>query len=68
MTNIAFSYLKVEGKSALVLYVAHDNPAARSVYRRVGFRGLEDEAVAVAGVEPWLEIGFDRSVITLGHW
>lgn len=60
------SYLRSGRKECIVLYVAHSNPAARTVYRRVGFVGLDDESAA--GVEPWLEIGFDRNVVQLGHW
>jgi hypothetical protein len=51
-----------------VLYVAHDNVAAAKVYHRVGFVGLDDKDCAAEGVESWLEIGFDRAVVKLGHW
>jgi hypothetical protein len=61
------SYLHVEGKESLVLYAAHDNPAARSVYRRVGFRGLDDRNEEVPGVERWLELGFDRQTVSWDH-
>lgn len=60
------SYLRNGGKERIILYVAHSNPAAQTVYRRVGFVGLEGSPVP--GVEPWLEIGFDRNVVQLGHW
>lgn len=62
------SYFLREDKQSLVLYVAHENPAARRTYKSVGFRGLEDGKGLVAGVERWLEIGFDRQRIRLGHW
>jgi len=56
-------------KESVVLYVAHDNAAAAKVYHRVGFVGLLDEnEFSAEGVEPWLEIGFDRDVVKLGHW
>lgn len=55
-------------KESVVLYVAHDNKAAANVYHRVGFVGLDGSSESVKGVEPWLEIGFDRKVVELGHW
>ncbi|KAI0068118.1 hypothetical protein BV25DRAFT_523081 [Artomyces pyxidatus] len=55
-------------KCSVVLYVAHNNPAAAGVYHRVGFTGLDDSKRRVDGVDPWLEIGFDREVVRLGHW
>ena len=55
-------------KEAVVLYVAHDNQAAAKVYHRVGFVGLDEKDYSAEGVEPWLEIGFDRDVVELGHW
>ncbi|KAI0274988.1 hypothetical protein BC834DRAFT_24659 [Gloeopeniophorella convolvens] len=55
-------------KQCVVLYVAHDNPAAAGVYHRVGFVGLEDSKRKFEGVDPWLEVGFDRDLVTLGHW
>ena len=55
-------------KSSIVLYVAHNNPAASGVYHRVGFAGLGDSKRRVDGVENWLEIGFDQSKVELGHW
>ena len=51
-----------------MLYVAHDNKAAAKVYHRVGFIGLDGNDRSVDGVERWLEIGFDRDVVKLGHW
>ena len=55
-------------KDAIVLYVAHDNPAAAGVYHRVGFQGLSESKARVEGVENWLELGFDREMVRLGHW
>ena len=57
--------LLLQHRHSVVLYVAHDNPAAAGVYRRVGFTGLEG---GQTGVNAWLEIGFDRSIAHLGHW
>lgn len=53
---------------SVALYVAHDNPAAAKVYRNVGFVGLDDSQPPVQGVDSWLEVGFDRAKVTLGHW
>lgn len=61
-------YSLLQTKESVVLYVAHNNPGAAKVYRRVGFVGLAKEGPAVEGVDPWLEIGFDRSQVRLGHW
>ncbi|KAG6816588.1 hypothetical protein H0H87_004814 [Tephrocybe sp. NHM501043] len=55
-------------KESVVLYVAHDNIAANVVYDRVGFTGLAQSGPKVTGVAPWLEIGFDRKKVVLGHW
>jgi len=55
-------------KEKVVLYVAHNNPAAAKVYHRVGFLGLRPEFGPVEGVDSWLELGFDRSQVILGHW
>ncbi|KAH9951033.1 hypothetical protein B0H21DRAFT_776417 [Amylocystis lapponica] len=55
-------------KESVVLYVAHDNPAAATVYHRVGFVGLAPGSAPVDGVDSWLELGFERSAVTLGHW
>lgn len=52
-------------KEFVALYVAHSNPAAAKVYRRVGFVGLDKP---VEGVDSWMEIGFDRSQVSLGYW
>ncbi|KAG1776812.1 hypothetical protein EV702DRAFT_946791, partial [Suillus placidus] len=48
----------------VVLYVCAKNPA-RKLYDRVGFQDLRKEA---PGAERWLEIGFDRAEVELGHW
>lgn len=64
-----FSLLQDKGREAVVLFVGCDNRAAR-VYRRVGFQGL-DTLVNGSGVDNvgrWLEVGFDRKKVTLGHW
>ncbi len=63
---VIFSLLKT--KESVVLYVAHNNPAAAKVYHRVGFVGLEPQAEKVSGVDSWLELGFDRRRVVLGHW
>jgi ribosomal protein S18 acetylase RimI-like enzyme len=55
-------------KQSIVLYVAHDNPAASKVYHRVGFLGLAPKSPVMDGVDRWLEIGFDQSQVDLGHW
>jgi ribosomal protein S18 acetylase RimI-like enzyme len=60
--------MKRNPNHTVALYVAHDNPAAQSVYQKVGFLGLEKGSLPVEGVDPWIEIGFDRSRVTLGHW
>ncbi|KAG5651422.1 hypothetical protein H0H81_008706 [Sphagnurus paluster] len=57
-------------KESVILYVAHNNPAASKVYHRVGFVGLEQSssvAEAPEGVDSWLELGFDRIMVQLGH-
>ena len=59
------SALFKEHKQSVVLFVAHDNMAAAKVYDRVGFQGLCGKPRG-AGVDPWLEIGFEDT--TLGHW
>ncbi|KAF8078899.1 hypothetical protein FPV67DRAFT_1663570 [Lyophyllum atratum] len=55
-------------KESVVLYVAHNNPAASKVYNRVGFVGLDDNSPSVPGVDTWSELGFDRDIVDLGHW
>ncbi|EJC98645.1 uncharacterized protein FOMMEDRAFT_170884 [Fomitiporia mediterranea MF3/22] len=58
----------VEHKDYVVLYVGHDNSAA-NVYNRVGFVALEPGTQSqFRSVENWLELGFDRAKIDLGHW
>ncbi|KAG0692642.1 hypothetical protein DFH29DRAFT_817308 [Suillus ampliporus] len=51
----------------IVLYVGAKN-RAKSLYDRVGFQGLGEGGPAIDGVEHWLEIGFDRAEVELGHW
>lgn len=58
----------LKSKESVVLYVAHDNKGAVKVYHRVGFVGLDEKNHSIDGVEPWLEVGFDRKVVELGHW
>ncbi|KAI0095041.1 hypothetical protein BDY19DRAFT_880874 [Irpex rosettiformis] len=55
-------------KERVCLYVAHNNPAAAKVYHRVGFLGLGPGGEPVDGIDRWLELGFDRSKVELGHW
>ncbi|KAG8744638.1 hypothetical protein FRC10_009671 [Ceratobasidium sp. 414] len=50
---------------AVVLYVGHDNSAAR-VYHRVGYQGLAEGVPRPREVENWLEIGFQGT--DRGHW
>ena len=52
----------------MVLYVAHNNPAAAKVYDRVGFVGISPNGPAAEGVHSWLELGFDTDIVQLGHW
>ncbi|KZO96417.1 hypothetical protein CALVIDRAFT_563905 [Calocera viscosa TUFC12733] len=52
-------------KSRVVLYVAHDNPAAATVYGRVGFVGVGENRPHPE-VEDWIELGFNNTV--LGFW
>jgi predicted GNAT family acetyltransferase len=42
----------------VILFVGHGNTAANKVYGRVGFVSAND----------WLEVGFDRDLVDLGHW
>ena len=51
----------------MVLFVGHDNPAAK-VYGRVGFVGLGENAEPIEGIDPWLEVGLDQDVVHMGHW
>lgn len=55
-------------KLAVVLYAARDNIAARTAYDRVGFIGLGTRGPYIEDAEDWLEIGFDRAAVELGHW
>lgn len=69
ISNTRYSDIRdrlLEINKSVVLYVAHDNPAASSVYRRVGFVG--PDPLAPSAEESWKEIGFDRRQVTLGHW
>jgi hypothetical protein len=50
-----------------VLYVGTEN-SARFVYAKVGFVGLENPDNRPAGVDEWVEIGFDLAKVDLGHW
>ena len=68
----------------VVLYVAHSNVAAARVYNKVGFIGLssdnkglteiesdnqvQGESALEPLVESWIELGFERSKVDLGHW
>ncbi|KAG2059720.1 hypothetical protein BDR06DRAFT_927753 [Suillus hirtellus] len=45
----------------VVLYVGANLDSAQKLYDRVGFQ-------ATSGPERWLEIGFDRAEVELGHW
>jgi predicted GNAT family acetyltransferase len=54
-----------EHKHAVVLFVAHNNPAAAKVYHRVGFQGLS-AAPRPAGIDDYIELGFSGA--QLGHW
>ncbi|KAG6885038.1 hypothetical protein C0993_006365 [Termitomyces sp. T159_Od127] len=66
--NLAISLLTGPNrKESVVLYVADGNKAA-IVYDRVGFVGLAEDGQKVEGVDPWLEMGFDRRKVVLGHW
>lgn len=58
----------LKSKDKIVLYVAHNNPAAAKVYHRVGFVGLDPNEASSVGVDNWLELGFDRKHVILGHW
>lgn len=58
----------LQSYNTVVLYVAYDNPAASKLYHKVGFQGLESPKAVSDGVEDWLELGFDRKRVVLGHW
>jgi hypothetical protein len=53
---------------SVVIYVARDNPGLAKVLDRVGFIGLSPNSSSVDGVDAWLELGFDRTKVQLGHW
>ncbi|KAL1951577.1 hypothetical protein VTO73DRAFT_726 [Trametes versicolor] len=53
-------------KQSVVLYVAHNNQAAKKVYERVGFVGFA--ASGVGATDSWKELGFDQTLVRLGHW
>jgi len=63
------SLLQDKGREAVVLFVGCENRAAR-VYHRVGFHGLDNlvNGPPVDNIDRWLEVGFDRKKVTLGHW
>lgn len=54
----------LEKYKQIVLYVGVDNPA-KAVYSHVGFQGISEGSLPS---ERWLEIGFERSKVKLGHW
>ncbi|KAI3612014.1 hypothetical protein WG66_016109 [Moniliophthora roreri] len=54
-------------KDTVSLYVGRSKGAAAKVYHNVGFVGLEGPAAQIDDMT-WLEIGFDRTKVTLGHW
>jgi predicted GNAT family acetyltransferase len=47
----------------VVLYVGSDKNSAQKLYNRVGFQDLCKKTP-----ERWLEIGFDKAEVELGHW
>ncbi|KAF9479092.1 hypothetical protein BDN70DRAFT_807583 [Pholiota conissans] len=60
-------YLFSTGKTSIALFVGIENKAA-NVYHRVGFLGLGRHDPVMDGIDPWIEIGFDRNCVELGHW
>ncbi|KAF9523821.1 hypothetical protein CPB83DRAFT_839380 [Crepidotus variabilis] len=54
-------------KENIALFVGVNNPAAK-VYQRVGFVGIGENPAPANGVEHWVEYGFDRQQVDLGHW
>lgn len=56
----------LQTKQSVVLYVAHDNDAARKVYERVGFVGFATSGVGAT--DSWKELGFSQNAVRLGHW
>jgi len=68
LVRVACGHL-LKTHTSVILYVAHNNPAAAKVYHRVGFHGLDPSSkTTIDGVEDWLELGFDRNQVELGHW
>lgn len=65
MTHVS-RYLD-RGKEIISLYVGTTN-RARRVYAEAGFVGLGNDGVPVEGIENWVETGFNRSRVDLGHW
>ncbi|KAF8527412.1 hypothetical protein BU17DRAFT_61565 [Hysterangium stoloniferum] len=63
--KVCRNFLITQGKQWVVLYVAHNNPAAAKVYDKVGFTGLCGKPRA-EGVDDWIEIGCRGAQI--GHW
>ncbi|KAI0639663.1 hypothetical protein C8Q77DRAFT_1152625 [Trametes polyzona] len=61
-------HILLRQKESVVLYVAHNNPAARKVYERVGFLGFGGLAGGAGAADSWKELGFDRGMVQLGHW
>ena len=55
-----------QGKEMISLYVGTTD-RARRVYADAGFIGLGNSGVQ-EGIENWVETGFDRSQVDLGHW
>ena len=55
------------GKEMISFYVGTTN-RARRVYADAGFVGLGNNDVQVEGIENWVETGFDRRKVDLGHW
>jgi hypothetical protein len=55
------------GKEIISLYVGTTN-RARQVYVDAVFAGLGNNDGQGEGIENWVETGFDRSTVDLGHW
>ncbi|PFH50461.1 hypothetical protein AMATHDRAFT_145063 [Amanita thiersii Skay4041] len=55
--------LFAQGKQSIALYVGVEN-GAQSVYRKVGFKNLDETSDA----DRWVEIGFEQEFVDLGHW
>ncbi|KAF9563016.1 hypothetical protein CPC08DRAFT_346175 [Agrocybe pediades] len=54
-------------KRYVSLFVGITNRAA-NVYRKVGFIGVGEGAQLVQDIDPYIELGFDRNYVQLGHW